>query len=189
MVPCCCSPVAMVTAVCQSQQGPDECLIFSSSSGGGGASEPATHWELHPLSLLLSFLHQSDFSSPPPPPILPQRVVYESRWIVGNKSSTLWVFVINSVKWTLIIIGLQRRNGQVWILPQLFHQSLDLLHLLIVYWHLILISIKESDCLCNRKLKLNKLKGWRRTGSGQVWLHLLVCLYPINLWTRWSPLI
>lgn len=100
-----------------------------------------------PPSLSLSSLHQSDLSSffistrsalSGHPPILPQRAVYESRRIVGNKSSTLQVLVINSVNWTSIIISLQRRDGKrkVWIFffrLKLFNKPLNLLHLLIIY--------------------------------------------------------
>ena len=137
--PCCCRSIAMVTAVCQSQWGTRwRFLIWSDqgffSSRGGGASEPTTCrkacWELHPLffchpsisqtSHLFSFLLVLLSQTVPPSshlPILPQRAVYESRWIVGNKSSALQVLVINSVNWTSIIISLQRRDRKrkVWI--------------------------------------------------------------------------
>lgn len=84
--------------------------------------EPAC-WELSLtlLSLSLFFsrssLHQSDFWFFISPTflllflllILPQRALYESEWIVGNKSSAPQVLVINSVNWTQIIIILRRR--------------------------------------------------------------------------------
>lgn len=180
---CYCRSVAVVTSVCQSQWGTrwrfltwSDLFFFYQTSGGGGASEPATCrkacWKLHPPSLsvippisqtshlfsfLLALLSQTiPVCPPPPPPILPQRAVYESRWIVGNKSSTLQVFVINSVNWTSIIISLQRRDGErkVWIFFfrfKLFNQLPNLPHLLIIYWHSDFDQKLKSDKNCSKE--------------------------------------
>lgn len=100
-------------------------------------------WELHPRlpppSLSLSVISPSVrlliffLSQIAPPPILPQRAGYESRWIVGNKSRTLQVLVINSVKWTWIIISLQTsdRKRKIWISFKLSnHQQ----NIVFTYW-------------------------------------------------------